>query len=105
MTIDKLTLPKDDDTRIEAQAKKQIEYTIVGSQQKVNGHTLFQYNLSTGEITIAKIKYCDTVDFLTGKPLENQKVEMEKGCIYRQALNKKNVIKHLRREGYTKFKL
>lgn len=90
--------------RIEQQQKKRVEHTFVGSQKKVAGHILYEYNPSTGDIKVAKIIYSDTIMFPSGLPLHKQKVEMCDGCIYRQALNKKNVIKHLKREGYTLFK-
>lgn len=102
MLLDKFNL-QDDAPRTEQTQKKQVEYTLVGSQRKVAGHTLFQYNPETGEITQAKIVYSDTIDFLTQKPMGNQKVNILKGCIYLQALNKKNCIKRLRKRGYSKF--
>lgn len=90
--------------RIEQQQRKRVEHTFVGSQKKVAGHTLFEYNPATGEIKKAKIIYSDTILFPSGEPMHNPKVETVQGCVYRQALNKKDVIKHLRKEGYSKFK-
>lgn len=104
MTLDKISPTKEDDLRIEMIKRKQVEYSLVGSQKKVDGHILFEYDPSTGIIRQAEITYCDTLDFFTRKPLFNPKVHTKKGCIYRQALNKKNVIKRLKKEGYTKFK-
>ncbi len=98
------TNPLDEEQiRIEREQQKRIEHTFVGSQKKIPGHTLFEYNPSTGEIKKAKIEYSDTVMFPSGEPMHRPKVITVKGCVYRQALNKKNVIKHLRKEGYTKF--
>ena len=57
----------------------------VGRQVKRPGHTLFMYNKQTGEIKQA--------------PVINGAVMMQDGWIYRQALNKKNFIKRLKREG------
>ena len=60
----------------------------VGQQTKRPGHTLFKYNKETGEIRQA--------------PVLNGAVITEPNCIYRQALNKKNFVKRLRREGVIK---
>lgn len=104
MELDIFSLKKEDDLRIEMIKRKQIEYTLVGNQKKVDGHILFEYDLTTGEIKQAEVVRCDTLDFFTRKPLFNPKVNTRKGCIYRQALNKKNLIKKLRKEGFSKFK-
>lgn len=89
--------------RIEAQARKKKEYHKVGSQRKVAGHTLFSYNTVTGEIKVAEMKVSDTIDFWTRQPLFPSRVIVEKDCIYRQSLNKKNLIRHLKEEGYKLF--
>lgn len=59
----------------------------IGRQKKTPGHTLFEYNKETGDI-----KAIET----------NGTVIIEPNCIYRQALNKKNFIKRLKREGVIK---
>lgn len=60
----------------------------VGRQNKKPGLTLFLYNKETGEIRKA--------------PVINGAVITEPNCIYRQALNKKNFEKRLKREGIIK---
>lgn len=60
----------------------------VGQQVKTPGHTLFMYYPETGEIHRA--------------PVVDGTVIMQDGWIYRQALNKKNFVKKLRREGIIK---
>ena len=57
----------------------------VGRQVKKPGHTLYMYNKQTGEIKQA--------------PVLNGAVITEVNCIYRQALNEKNFIKKLKKEG------
>lgn len=42
------------------------------------------------------------IDYKTKKPVEKAKVVVEKNCIYGQALNKKNFIRHLVRRGIIK---
>lgn len=86
--------------RVEREMKKQKEYHFVGSAKKVPGHTLFSFNVVTKEIKPAQFMTSDTIDFWTHKPLFNPRVITERDCIYRQALNRKNLIKRLRREGF-----
>lgn len=68
--------------------KLPINLRHVGQQKKRPGHTLFKYNKETGEICQA--------------PVVNGSVITEPNCIYRQALNEKNFIKRLKREGVMK---
>ncbi len=57
----------------------------VGRQKKRPGHTMFEINSTTGDIRVA--------------PVLDNSVTVKEGCIYRQALNKKSLIKKLRRQG------
>lgn len=86
--------------RIEQEQKKRKEYHYLSSEKKVPGHTLFSFNTVTKEIKPASFIYSDTVYLWTLKPLFNPRVIVERDCIYRQALNRKNLIKRLRREGF-----
>lgn len=56
----------------------------VGRQKKVAGLKVWSYNKETGEVK--------------GAEFVKNKVMMEDGCVYRQALNKKNFLKILKRE-------
>lgn len=60
----------------------------VGRQKKKPGMTLFKYNKETGEITTA--------------PMTDNFVILEENCYYRQALNKENFIKRLKKERIMK---
>lgn len=84
---------------IELLQRKQHEYKLIGKVKKVSGHTMFSYNIQTGEIKVADVERCDTILFTTKKPLVNEKIKVEPNCIYEQALNKKNFVKKLRRMG------
>ena len=92
-------LPKSEDT--EVQQKKQQEYKLVGKTKRVMGHTMFSYNLITGEIKKAIIEVADTVKF-DGSPVYPNKIKVERDCYYEQALNKNNFIKRLKRNGIWK---
>lgn len=78
--------------------KKTIK--MIGSQRKIKGHTLFEYNTKTGELTKAKYKVDDTIEInsLSSNPKESvkrRKVIINEHCIYFQALNMANAIRHL----------
>jgi len=64
--------------------KKEPQRKLVGKVIPSAGHSLFSLNLKTGEITNM------------GRP---KQVDMEKDMVYRTALNKKNFVKRLIREG------
>ena len=89
-------LPK---TQIEKLQQRQHELVYIGTERKVPGHTLFSYNLLTGEIKVAPVQMAKDVDFMTKEAIHKPKIVIEPNCVYRQALNKKNFIKRLRREG------
>lgn len=84
---------------IEILQQKQHEFKLIGRQRKIPGHTLFCYNLKTKEIKVAPVEFSKDVDFTTREAINKPKVVVEPYCIYRQALNKKNFIKRLKREG------
>ena len=86
-------------TQLEILQQKQHEFVFVKRELKVPGHTLFSYNIMTGEIKVAPVQFSKDVDFRTRKSIHKPRVVIEPNCVYRQALNKKNFIKRLRREG------
>jgi uncharacterized protein YdeI (BOF family) len=82
--------------------KKEVEkkQNLVGNILPKRGHTLFSFNLKTGEIKKAEFQ---KQDFIFGKTVQpNKKVEIEENCIYRSVLNKENLIKVLKRENIIK---
>ena len=85
---------------IELLQQKQHELTLIKRELVHAGHTLFSFNVVTREIKVAPIERCKDVDFITRLPLHSPRLTIEPNCIYRWALNKKNVIKRLKREGY-----
>lgn len=79
--------------------KQKHEFKLIGQQRKVPGHTMFCINLKTGEIKKAPIDHSKAIDFKTREPVYRDRIVVEPDCLYRQALNKKNFIKRLVREG------
>lgn len=86
-------------TRIEQVAKKQKEYKLIGSQRKVAGHTLFEFNKKTKDIKPADIKRECIFNAKTGSPVYKTKTDIHENCVYLQALNIKNAEKKLRKLG------
>ena len=79
--------------------KQKHEFKFVGRYRKIPGHTIFSLNTKTGEIKVAPIAHSKDIDFKTRQPVTKDRIVIEPDCIYRQALNKKNFIKRLVREG------
>jgi uncharacterized protein YprB with RNaseH-like and TPR domain len=84
---------------IEVLDKQKHEFKLIGRQRKTPGHTMFSINLKTGEIKVAPVERSKVCDFRTREPIYNERIAVEPDCLYRQALNKKNFIKRLVREG------
>lgn len=70
----------------------------VGRLYPHKGHTLFEVNILTGQITKAVFEDPPAIDLLTGDTSKNRKVNINEGCLYISALNKKNVLKILKRD-------
>ncbi len=79
------------------QEKREIKF--LGKMRRNTSHTLFSYNLVTKEIKVAELEEPDTINLKDLKKISNTRIIIEKDCVYRQALNKKNFVKILKREG------
>ena len=83
------------------QTKVETQKVLIGRIKPNRGHSLFEYNTITKKITLsnfdkpAEVSY---IDALKGNISVNKSVTTKENCIYISALNKKNVIKILRRE-------
>lgn len=84
---------------IEVLDKQKHEFKLIGQVRKVPGHTMFSFNLKTGEIKVAPTERSKVCDFRTREPIYKERIVVEPDCLYRQALNRKNFIKRLIREG------
>ncbi len=83
---------------------------VIGRTIPHRGHKIFEYNRDTNEIILATIedvpksisfglKTNNINYFAKNKPAEAKgKVKIKENCIYIPALNKKNVIKILKRD-------
>lgn len=95
---------KREQSRIEAQIKKQQELKLIGRMKKVPGHTLFSFNYKTGEIKPADVIRECAMGF-DGLPVYKERIVVEKDCYYEQALNVKNFVKRLKRKSYENTRL
>lgn len=70
--------------------------------RKMPGHTIFSFNIHTGEIKSAEIMSKEPEINPYGYVVSPKRtlIVMEPDCIYRQALNKKSLIRKLRKEGF-----
>ena len=84
---------------IEVLDKQKHEFKLIGRQRKMPGHTMFSFNTKTGEIKVAPIEHSKAIDFTTREPVYKDRIVIEPDCLYRQALNRKNFVKRLIREG------
>ena len=89
-----------DDLRIEQVVKKKNEFHLIGSQRKVKGHTLYAFNIVTKELMVASVERKVLLGF-DGNVMYENKLTVEKNCIYLQALNEKNAKKKLLKMGYS----
>lgn len=94
---------------IEQQEKKEILFK--GSLTKVPGHIMWEFDILNGELRRAKYKEEKTmvIDFLISEKDElkltpdlikkRKRIATKETCIYFQALNLKNAIKKLKKNG------
>jgi hypothetical protein len=94
---------KKEKDKIESIKQKQIEIQKV-FENKIfpkKNHTLFEVNLKLKIIEIAKFDEIPAIKFeeaIKGNLIAQKKVTKKEDCIYISALNKKNVLKILKRE-------
>jgi hypothetical protein len=99
-------IKESDKIEIVGQAEKKHQVSKIGTIRPHKGHTLFQINLESGEVTEAEFDRQD-VDFKELKKEESsrlkpgviKKVVVKKGCIYVSALNKTNAIKKFAKQA------
>lgn len=84
--------------RIEQQQKKKAEYKLIGKMKRIAGLTLFSYNHETKVLKPAEVEK-EVMIHYDVNPRYKDKVKVEKGCIYFQALNIKTAKKKLQRLG------
>lgn len=88
---------KRDKTELQVQKQQEKKATLVGQITPHRGHKMFSVNTVTGFVKEAEYdKTCETV-YVIGQS-NNKRIMIEKDCVYISALNKKNAIKHYKKQ-------
>ena len=80
---------REDATRVEQVAKKQKEYKLIGKQRKVAGHTLFEFNKKTKELSL--LTYTVNVvwsSVLTSRSTKQRLTSMRTASICRHSMSR-----------------
>jgi len=87
------------------QTKAEIKKVLIGKMHPNRGHSLFEVDLELKTIQLAKFDRPDVLKFEDAQKgvTENKKVTIKENCKYITALNKKNVIKILKRDFNISF--
>jgi hypothetical protein len=97
-------LQKKESDKIEnvKQTKQETQFNKIGSLKPKKNHKLFEINISEKTIVLAEFQKLDTAIkweyAVKGLISVNKKVMIKENCLYISAMNKKNVIKILRRD-------
>ena len=82
--------------RQEVQARRQSEFRLIGRLRRIAGLQLWQYDLTTGELSKADVKR--TVEIgVDLRPVYKNRTVQQDLCLYVQALYRENAMKHVRR--------
>lgn len=82
--------------RQEVKAQQQRQFRLIGSLRRIAGLQLWQYDLTTGELSVADVKRTVEIGVDLRPVYKNRTVQHEL-CLYVQALNRENAMKHVRR--------
>ncbi len=97
---------KDNKVQIVEEKQHRKEIKVIDSERSIPGLTLFEYNEVTHNVTVAKFKIASV--FITGGSDVNERTTYQcithENCTYVQALNVRNAIKKLMKQGFTIFK-
>ena len=89
-----------DTIKIHAESEKKKEIKFLGSQRKIKGLKLWEFNLDTKELKEAEYKkermVLPGLKALPNKKAIRRQVEIKENGIYIQALNRENALRKLR---------
>ena len=77
---------------LELVAEQRKEFRLIGSQKRLPGLILFEYDLTTGELRRAS-QTMEIAIGLDGTPSMKTKVGARELCLYVQALNERNAMR------------
>ena len=82
--------------RQEVRAEKHMLWRMIGSLRRIAGLTLYEYDLTTGELSVVELDRRVEVG-LDAKPFFHTKAQYRELCLYVQATNRGNAMKKVRR--------
>ncbi len=93
-----MKLEQDNTEKMEIVIQKEVkkELKLIGSQRKISGLTLWQFNEKNKELTKATFKESS---YVIGGGVK-LRVITEENCIYFQALNRKNALKKIKKQNH-----
>ena len=77
---------------LELVAEQRKEFRLIGSQKRIPGLTLFEYDLTTGELRHASMKKEIQLE-MDGATGAKARVDAKALCLYIQALNEENAMR------------
>lgn len=102
----KVEQEKKDKLEFVKQTNAETQKVFIGRLHPKRGHSLFEVNLKERTIVLADFNKTEAVKFedaMKGTISVNKKVDIKENCKYIPALNKKNVIKILKRDYHIIF--
>lgn len=104
--MENLSIIPKDQTEISRPKHTEKEMKLIGSQRKIPGLTLWEFNVQTRILSKAVYKSID-FEYSTSNGFNQKKltVSINENCIYFQALNQKNATKVLKRDFNIIFNL
>ena len=86
---------KEEKVSVNRNVKQDKKVILMGNLQLKKGCKIFEYDLETGAIQVAKMNSVHQVAE-SGDPSFRGKIVTRKNCIYIQALNEKNAIRNIK---------
>jgi hypothetical protein len=93
MEIDKIKKPETEIHQIQEQKQ---EFKLLGSIRLIPGLTMFEFNWEKMTIEKLEVKKDEFINF-DGSNAHKRKAQVKINCLYFQALNFKNAVKHANR--------
>ena len=82
--------------RQEVVARKQLQYRLIGSLRRIAGLTLYEYDLTTGVLSVVDVKRKVEIG-LDSRPVFHTQAFQRELCLYVQAMNRENAMKKVRK--------
>lgn len=88
------------DTVKKVYQKQIIEKQLLGQLKPEPGHSVFEFNIDTSEVSKIVFTPNSTITFEKNGKVKNKHIDVKPNCFYITALNIKNAKKKLRKIGF-----